>query len=144
MLTHIFISRRMTAALLSLLLAASYVGAEPTPEKAAEAAASKWLALVDAGKSAESWQALAAAPRAAIGQWKWKFGFAMAQREFGAFRDRKLRSAEFTSKSPGGRSGEFVLLQYDTTSTKKGSVLEKLTTMRDTDGEWRVASYTVE
>jgi hypothetical protein len=68
----------------------------------------------------------------------------MAQREFGAFRDRKLRSAEFTTKSPGGRTGEFVLLQYDTISTKKGPVVEKLTTMRDTDREWRVASYTVQ
>jgi hypothetical protein len=133
----------MKTALLSLLLTTSCLRAELPPEKLAEAAASKWLALVDAGKSAESWQALAAAPREAMGQWKWKFGFATAQREFGAFRDRKLRSAAFTTKSPGGRAGEFVLLQYDTESTNKGRVVEKLTVMRDTDGEWRVADYTV-
>jgi hypothetical protein len=139
------LTRRCKVTLLAVLIAfpAIYATASP-PEDAAKSAAAKWLALVDAGKSVESWQALAAAPRESMGQWKWKFGFSMAQREFGAFRDRKLRSAEFTTKSPGGRSGEFVLLQYDTTSTKKGAVVEKLTVMRDTDGEWRVASYTVE
>lgn len=127
-----------------LMAVSSLCAGDSPPEKAAIAAAAEWLTLVDAGKSGESWQALAAAPRESMGQWKWKFGFSMAQREFGAFRDRKLRSTEFTTKSPGGRSGEFVLLQYDTTSTKKGKVVEKLTVMRDTDGQWRVASYTAE
>jgi hypothetical protein len=135
----------MKTAVFALLIALSALHAAASPaEKAAEAAAARWLTLVDAGKSRESWEALAAAPRESLGQWKWKFGFSMAQREFGAFQDRKLRSAESTTRSPGGRSGEFVLLQYDTTSTKKGAVVEKLTVMRDTDGEWRVASYTVQ
>ncbi|HMG05572.1 MAG TPA: DUF4019 domain-containing protein [Chthoniobacterales bacterium] len=112
------------------------------PEEAAHTAALAWLKLVDDGKTVESWQALATASRESISQWRWKLGFAIAQRKFGSFTARKLRSAETTNKSPGGRSGEFVLLEYDTMSLKQGAIIEKLTVSHDSDGQWRVGGYT--
>ncbi len=136
----------MNALCLSLvasILVAVPLQAEPTrSEKLAETAAGEWLQLVDAGKAAESWQALAGASRQQISQWKWRLGFGLAGRKFGALTARKLRSAQTSDKSPGGRPGEFVLLEYDTTSAKIGPVVEKLTVMHDTDGQWRVAGYT--
>jgi hypothetical protein len=110
-------------------------------EQAANAAALAWLKMVDDGKSAESWQALAAPTRESISQWRWKLGFALAQRKFGPCSARKLRSSRSTNKSPGGRSGEFVLLEYDTMSAKQGSVVEKLTVSHESDGQWRVGGY---
>jgi hypothetical protein len=111
------------------------------PEDAANTAALAWLRLVDDGKAVESWQALAAASRESISQWRWKLGFAIAQRKFGSFTSRKLRSAQTTNKSPGGRSGEFVLLEYDTMSLKQGAIIEKLTVSHEPDGQWRVGGY---
>jgi hypothetical protein len=129
--------------LLALTFAALPLQAEPIrSEKLAETAAAEWLQLVDQGKAAESWQALASASRQQTGQLKWRLGFAMAGRKFGSLNARKLRSAQTSDKSPGGRPGEFVLLEYDSNSTKIGPVVEKLTVMHDSDGQWRVAGYT--
>ena len=129
--------------LVALTLAALPLQAEQTrPEKLAESAAAEWLQLVDQGKAAESWQTLAPASRQQISHLKWRFGFALAARKFGSLSARKLRSAQASDKSPGGRAGEFVLLEYDSTSPKMGPVVEKLTVMHDTDGQWRVAGYT--
>jgi hypothetical protein len=111
------------------------------PEEAANTAALAWLKVVDDGKAVESWQALAAASRESTSQWRWKLGFAIAQRKFGSFTSRKLRSAQTTNKSPGGRSGEFVLLEYDTISLKQGAIIEKLTVSHEPDGQWRVGGY---
>jgi hypothetical protein len=128
---------------LQLFILPSVLDGEPAgDEQAAKAAALSWLKMVDEGKSAESWQALAAPTRESISQWRWKLGFALAQRKFGSFTSRKLRSAHSTNKSPGGRSGEFVLLEYDTMSSKQGSVVEKLTVSHESDGQWRVGGYT--
>ena len=118
--------------------------AQDTPEKEAQRAAESWLALVDTGKSAESWQALAAPARDSIGQWRWKIGFAMAEKKFGPISRRTLRSAKFSTKSPSGRPGEFVFIEFGSTSTKKSAVTEKLATMRESDRQWRVVTYTIE
>ena len=125
---------------LQLCFRTGVLGAEPTAsEQAATAAANAWLKLVDEGKAAESWQALAA-PKA-MSEWRWKLGFGLAQRKFGSFSARKLRSSHSTNKSPGGRSGEFVLLEYDTMSSKEGPIVEKLTVSHEADGQWRVGGY---
>jgi hypothetical protein len=129
--------------LLQLAFLASLCDAEPAAgERAATTAALEWLKMVDADKAGESWQALAAPTREAISQWRWKLGFALAQRKFGALTARKLRSTRATNKSPGGRTGEFVLLQYDTTSAKQGPIVEQLTVSHEPDGIWRVGGYT--
>ena len=113
-------------------------------EPAAQAAAQKWLALVDAGQAVESRLATAAPMREAIGEWKWKLGFNLAQMQYGACTGRKLRSSSFSTRSPGGRNGEFVELEYDSRSTKKGAVVEKMTVMHEADGQWRIVNYRID
>jgi hypothetical protein len=114
-----------------------------SPERAAQTAAESWLALVDSGKAYESWQALAEPARQAIGEWRWKLGFSMSQHKFGTFSGRTLRSARFSTKSPSGRTGEYVFIEFQITSSKRGAVIEKLATMHEADG-WHVVTYTVE
>lgn len=128
---------------ISILIALASVAAEQ-PEKSAQRAAESWLDLVDAGKAAETWDALAAPARQAIGQWRWKIGFSLTQRTFGSFTERKFRVARFSNKSPSGRSGEFVFLEFGATSSKKGAVVEKIATTHESDGVWRVVTYTVD
>src|SRR4051812_6688143 len=128
---------------LQLSLVPSFLCAEPPAgEQAVTIAAIAWLKLVDDGNAAESWQALAAPTKESIPQWKWKLGFGLSQRKFGSLSARKLRSAHSVDKSPGGRTGEFVLLEYDTMSTKQGPIVEKLTMTHEPDGQWRVGGYT--
>ena len=135
--------------LLALLPAApaTRLHAESSPsaaEPAAQAAAQRWLALVDAGQAVESRQATAVPMRESMGEWKWKLGFRLAQMQYGACTGRKLRSSRFSTKSPGGRAGEFVELEFDTRSAKKGAVVEKMTVMHEDDGQWRVLNYRID
>jgi hypothetical protein len=129
------------------MAAAVLVSAAPPlgtqPEQAARKAAESWLALVDSGKASESWQALAEPARQAISEWRWKLGFSMSQHNFGIFSGRKLRSARFSTKSPSGRTGEYVFLEFQSTSSKCGAVVEKLATIHEAGG-WHVVTYTVE
>jgi hypothetical protein len=128
---------------LSLSLIASAFGATPS-ERAAQTAAESWLALVDAGKIQESWQALAEPARKGIGEAGWKVGFNTVQQKFGTLTGRTLRSARPSTKSPGGRSGEFILFEFQSTSAKRGAATEKVAMSHEADGAWRVISYTVE
>ena len=130
-----------------VVLAASFIAtafAATAPERAAQTAAESWLALVDAGKVQESWQAMAEPARKGIGEAGWKAGFNSVQQKFGTLTGRKLRSAHPSNKSPGGRSGEFMLFEFQSTSAKHGTVTEKVATSHESDGEWRVISYTVD
>jgi hypothetical protein len=128
----------VTASLIAVAFAA-------TPaERAAQTAAESWLALIDGGKVQESFQGLAEPARNGIGELKWKLGFNSIQRKFGPLTGRTLRTAHSATKSPGGRPGEFVLFEFQSTSTKHGTVTEKVATSHEADGEWRVISYTVE
>jgi hypothetical protein len=79
-----------------------------------------------------------------MGESQWKLGFNGVQRKFGTLTDRTLRSAHPSTKSPGGRTGEFVLFEFQSTSAKHGVVTEKVATTHEADGQWRVISYTVE
>ena len=130
--------------LLSTFAAASRLHAQTSSrERTAEAAAEVWLAQSDAGKSEETWGSLAKPTRDAIPRWQWKIGFALARRQIGVLTNRKLRSATFTDKSPGGSAGEFVTLEFSAVSSNKGAVTEKVTTIHEADGEWRVSGYSV-
>ena len=134
----------VTAALVVLSDLTWAMAAGSSPETAAQSAAESWLALVDAGKSVESWQALAAPAHQAIGEWRWNIGFNLSQRKFGSFNTRKLRSARFSTRSPSGRPGEFVFLEFESISAKRGAVVEKLAMIHEADGRWRVVTYAVE
>ncbi len=128
-------------AALLLAFATSSHAESPAPERAAQLAAESWLSLVDAGKSIESWDALAAPARQSIARWKWRLAFSIAQRQYGAFSSRHLRSTRLATKSPSGRSGEFAYIEFDAISSKKGPVVEKLWAIHEPDGQWRVVTY---
>jgi hypothetical protein len=130
--------------LVAFVLGIATTFAVESPERTAQTAAESWLALVDSGKASESWQALARPSRQAISEWRWKLGFSLSQRKFGSFSGRVLRSTGFATKSPSGRTGEYVFLEFQSTSPKRGAVIEKLATIHEPDGQWRVVTYTVE
>jgi hypothetical protein len=56
---------------LSLIVCAMPLAADEAAEKAAQAAAQKWLSLVDQGKYAESWESAAAYFKNAVSEKQW-------------------------------------------------------------------------
>lgn len=135
--------RLMALAVCIASAAASPLPAADTPESAAEKASLSWLALVDAGKYAESWSAASELFRQAVPQAQWPGMVEKARTPFGKLVSRKVRSAKYTHELPGAPAGDYVVIQYDTDFEKKTGATETVTPMKDKDGVWRVSGYFV-
>ncbi len=123
------------------LLAVSALRAEEGSEKAADAAAQKWLSIVDGGNYAESWKQGASLFRKAVTAEQWSAALNASRGSYGALVSRKLKKAEYRTSLPGAPDGEYVVLQYDSSFEHKKAAVETVTPMKDTDGVWRVSGY---
>lgn len=115
--------------------------AAETPEKKAQDAAEEWLALIDAGKFAESWQSAAGNFKAAVSQAQWQSSLDAVRKPLGNLVSRKLKSAKYTKTVPGAPDGEYVILQFDTSFTNMKQAVETITPMLDADKKWKVSGY---
>ncbi len=114
---------------------------KPTPKEQAIKAAEDWLALVDAEKDAESWDASASLFRTAVAVESWGRMIHASRGQFGRVVSRKVKSAEFHTQLPGAPDGEYVVIQFETSFEKKKEAIETVTPMKDKDGKWRVSGY---
>jgi hypothetical protein len=110
-------------------------------EKAAQSAAEAWLALVDAGNYAQSWNDAAAYFKKAVDQPGWQKQIDAVRTPLGKKVSRALKSAKYATSLPGAPDGEYVVLQYETSFENKKSAVETVTPMKDPDGSWRVSGY---
>ena len=115
--------------------------AQTDKEKAAEQAAISWLALVDSGNYAQSWQEAASLFKAQVSKDQWEKMVASARGPLGSLVSRKLASARYTTQLPGVPDGEYVVIQFDSSFEHKKSAIETVTPMLDKDGQWRVSGY---
>ncbi len=132
---------RAALALLTLLTAGVALGQGGPREKAASAAAQSWLALVDQGQYAESWQEAAAYFKAAVTEAQWAQKAQAVRQPLGRVLSRKVQSAAYRTSLPGAPDGEYVVIQFKTSFEHKKAALETVTPMLDQDGKWRVSGY---
>jgi hypothetical protein len=125
-------------AVLSLALGVAQAGEK---EDAAVEAAEDWLALVDAGEYAKSWQASSELLQGAVTKEKWEQGLAAVLEPLGRVVSRELKSAQYATELPGAPDGEYVVIQFDTSFENKKSAVETVTPMLADDGVWRVSGY---
>jgi hypothetical protein len=128
------------AALFVLLFGAGAKAAQ-TAEDLAAKAASQWLALVDDGKYAASWDQSAQLFRAAVTKEKWQESVSEVRKPLGKVISRRVKSKQYTQALPGAPDGEYVVIQYDTSYENRKSSVETVTPMLDKDGKWRVSGY---
>jgi hypothetical protein len=122
-------------------LQASFAAAKPEAE--AQKAAEQWLAVVDAGKFAESWKTAAAYFQAAVPQEQWERSLTAARKPLGDLTSRKLKSAHLTKSLPGAPDGQYVIMQFDASFAHKKDAVETVTAMLTKDDQWKVAGYYV-
>lgn len=108
---------------------------------AAEAAAAQWLALVDAGNYAASWNQAAQLFKTKVSKEQWSQIAKSARGPLGKLNSRTLKSSTYTTTLPGAPDGEYVVIQYDSSFEHKKSAVETVTPMLDKDGHWRVSGY---
>ena len=125
------------------LIALTAPAAESKPEVAAQEPTARWLALVDAGKYAESWQDMAPDFKKQVSQGKWKSIIAEIRKPLGKVVARKLVSADFTKDLPGAPEGEYVVSKFTTDFEKKSGAVETVTMVLGTDLIWRASVYAV-
>lgn len=114
---------------------------QQNPEQLARQSAESWLALVDSGKFAGSWQEASSIFKAHVTKDQWQSMLQATRDPLGKMTSRKLKSASYTKTLPGAPDGDYVVLQYDTTFEHKQSAVETITPMLDKDGQWRVSGY---
>jgi hypothetical protein len=134
---------KSVSVLLSLILVSlcAVVLAQPKPEQLAQQSSDAWLALVDSGKYADSWQEASQFFKAAVSKKQWQ-GMLRASRDpLGKMLSRRLKSATYTKTLPGAPDGEYVVIQYESSFEHKQSAVETVTPMLDKDGKWRVSGY---
>jgi hypothetical protein len=106
----------------------------------ARSAAVEWLALVDAGSYATSWDEAAALFKDKVTKTDWVAAVGAARAPFGALKERTFVSAELT-KLAGVPDGEFVVITYHSSFANRPAATETITPTLDADGHWRVAGY---
>lgn len=110
-------------------------------EKAALQAADSFLALVDNGRYAESWEAAASLFRNAVSKSQWTAQLQAIRPALGANTGRSVKSSQYATTLPGAPDGQYVVIQYQSSFSNKRTAIETVTPMLDTDGKWRVSGY---
>jgi hypothetical protein len=109
--------------------------------KAAVEAAEKCLALVDAGKNADSWKEASRYFKNAVKQDQWEQSLQGSRQPLEELISRNLSCKVYTKTLPGAPDGEYVIMQFESAFQNKKSALETVTCVREKDGHYRVAGY---
>jgi len=129
---------------LALYLLLSGTGAaaqEVSKGTAAMTAAEKWLALVDGGRYAESWNEASQSFKNAVQQEQWAQSLEARRKPFGRAVSREMKKMTYKTSLPGVPDGEYMVIQFATSFGKKRAAVETVTTMAEKDGTWRVSGY---
>jgi hypothetical protein len=109
---------------------------------AARTAALQWLAELDRGAYAETWELAAPLFQAHVTKDQWIRSASAVRTPLGALQRRELASAEYTTTLPGAPDGEYVVLKFTSSFANKHSAQETVTPML-AEGDWRVSGYFV-
>ena len=124
-----------------LLCVAAFAQAPQTPEQLAQYSSDAWLAIVDSGKYAQSWDETAQSFKAAVTKEQWQTALDASRAPQGKVVSRKIKSAAYAKNPPNAPEGEYVLIQYETNFEHKSGAVETVVPNLDKDGKWRVSGY---
>jgi hypothetical protein len=131
----------LSLTILSLFFSVGLPSADEKAEKAALAASTKWLALVDDGDYSKSWERAAVIFRAMEAKVEWQTKLNTYRTPLGKVSERNVKSKQFTKTLPDAPEGEYFVIQYETIFTNKQTVTETVTSVLEKDGKWKVAGY---
>jgi Protein of unknown function (DUF4019) len=115
--------------------------AEEAARKAATEAAGSWLALVDAGEYAKSWNAAAALFQKQVTSDRWVETVRGVRGQFGKLVSRKAAKSDYSRTLPGAPDGEYVIQQYSSAFEKKKEAMETVVLVKEKDGSWKAVGY---
>jgi hypothetical protein len=124
------------------LLAGVFTLADEQADKAAALdAANKWLALVDDGKYAASWDEAAPYFKDSVDSDKWGKMLKVTRGPLGKLTSRKLESSTSRTSLPGAPDGQYLVIQYQSSFENMKSAVEMVVSMLTKSGQWKVSGY---
>ena len=124
-----------------MLVAVPGVASNSEAEKAAISAAQKWLAVVDEGKYAESWNEASEFFKNSIIREQWEHSLRAVRTPLGNLLSRVPQSQTYKTSLPGAPDGQYVVIRFQASFENKKLAIETVTPTLDNDGNWRVSGY---
>jgi len=124
-----------------IALCAGEAQAQDPRATAAQAAARSWLVLTDAGDVKGSLKAGGKKFREALDAEAWDEALKKVRGPLGTVMSRAVLATKFQDTMPGGPSGEYALILFETNFSDMGTGHETVTLEREPDGAWRVIGY---
>jgi len=121
--------------------ASNGVISNPEFEKAGQIAAHAWLLLLDRKDWGTAWDASSSVFRQSVPLGTWMDNVPKLREPLGAFVERQPGEAVYKRTLPGRPEGDYVTVQFTSKFDKKPVVQELVTTVRESDGRWRVTGY---
>lgn len=112
------------------------------PDPAAAASARGWVALLDAARWADSWNAAGTVFRSSISSAQWGVMAAGVRNPLGAVSSRTLLRDTRTSTLPGAPAGDYEVLQFRTVFAHRSDAIETVVLSHESAG-WKVNGYFV-
>ena len=109
--------------------------------RAALTAADRWLAVVDSGDYAESWEQASEYLKKVVTREKFVQSLEAVLGPLGSLASRKVKSSKYRTSLPGAPDGQYVVIQYASSFQNKKKAVETVTPMLEPDGTWRVSGY---
>jgi hypothetical protein len=128
----------LLACITALMLPASAMAADAS--EPAAGAAESWLALVDAGKYDQSWNAAAKLFQQRVSAAQWPAAVKSARELLGALVSRTPPDVRLAKSLPGVPDGQYALIHFHAKFANKADALETMTMMMD-GGAWKAAGY---
>lgn len=141
-MTMQLLSRRNVLLAAGAALAGRAALAQSTQEKeaAASLAAQGWLVLLDRKDWGRAWETTASAFRGKVPLGAWMDAIPKVREPLGAFVERTPAETSYKTSLQGMPEGEYVTVAFASKFADR-EVAEVVTTVRDSDGKWRVTGY---
>jgi hypothetical protein len=136
--------RQLAIAILTIALSPIAGIAKDSTDSQAQAADLSWLAMVDQGKYAQSWETASDSFQSAMKEKDWQRALDRARTPLGKVLNRKLSTSKYSTSLPGAPDGQYVVTLFHTQFEHKTSAQETVVTKRGQDGSWRVTGYFIQ
>ena len=117
--------------------------AQPTQRDDRETieASTKWLALLDAGKTGAAWDASSPYLKSVVTRKKWIDGITDARKPFGKFVKRTPTKFARSHSMPGAPEGDYSIIEFDTEFANGKRASEQVIWMLGEREVWSVSGY---